>query len=346
MAFIGVIDGATLAQLWVENRARLFSSNIREFIGNTAVNIDIRKTAIEEPEHFFYYNNGVTILCDKINKHAAGGADHTFGTFHIENMKVVNGAQTVGSLGEAFVSNKDAVERTNVFVKIISLQSCPDSFGDDVTRKNNTQNKIEKRDFVSLDPQHERIKTDMALEGITYQIKRSDTIINDEKTCTVDELITAVACSLPDVNLSIVAKREVGLLWDNINTSPYTEIVNPSLSAIKAWRCITIMRQLSACIKQKESSVTGREKSSYIHSNRFILHLILNIINPQILNDPKYDFDSFCKNELHAIIEQYETMIFQIIEEKYASSLIHQLFRNYTKSREIKTEFVNRLQSV
>lgn len=341
-AFLGVIDGATLAQLWIENRTRLFSNNIREFIGSTSVNNDIRKTAIEEPENFFYYNNGVTILCDEINKQAAGGADHSFGTFHVENMKVVNGAQTVGSLGEAYGTNKDSVEKTNVFVKIISLQSCPDSFGENVTRKNNTQNRIEKRDFVSLDPQHERIKTDMALDGITYQIKRSDTLTNDEKSCTVDELITAVACSLSNVDISIVAKREVGLLYDNITTSPYTDIVNASLSATKAWRCITIMRLLTAFIKQKEPQVTGREKSCYIHSNRFVLHLILNKMDPQVLNDPKFDFDSYCKNELIAKFEQYEVLIYQIIEEKYSSSLIHQIFRNYTKTRDIKNEFINR----
>lgn len=346
MAFFGVIDGATLAQLWVENRARLFSNNIREFIGNTAVNSDIRKTAIDEPDHFFYYNNGVTILCDDINKLAAGGSDHTFGTFHVENMKVVNGAQTVGSLGEAFVTNKDAVERTNVFVKIISLKSCPEDFGDNVTRKNNTQNKIEKRDFVSLDPQHERIKTDMALDGIVYQIKRSDTIINSEKSCTVDELITAVACSLPDVDISIIAKREIGLLWENTNTAPYTDIVNPALSATKAWRCITIMRLLSVYIKQNESNVTGREKSCLIHSNRFVLYLILNTIDSRIINDPKFNFEDYCNNELNGIIEQYENLVYQIIEEKYSSSLMHQIFRNYTKTRDVKNEFINRIRAI
>lgn len=339
----GVIDGSTLAQLWIENRTRLFSDNIREFIGNTTVNLDIRKTAIEEPEHFFYFNNGVTVLCDDINKLAAGGADHAFGTFHIENMKVVNGAQTVGSLGEAYGTNKGSVEKTNVFIKIISLQSCPDSFGDNVTRKNNTQNKIEKRDFVSLDPQHERIKTDMALEGITYQIKRSDSSTKDTHTCDVEELITAVACSLDNVDISVVAKREVGLLWDNIGTAPYTDIVNPSLSVTKAWRCIRIMRCLYDRIKQKEPSISGREKSCYIHSNRFVLHLILTGVESKVLNDPKYDFDRFITDTLPSIISQYETIVFQIVEEKYSSSLIHQIFRNYTKSREIKADFLRRI---
>ena len=344
-AVLGIIDGITLAQLWVENRVKLFSENIREFNGNSSVNIDIRNTALEEPEHFLYYNNGITILCDNIIKQVAGGADHSFGNFHIENMKIVNGAQTVGSLGEAYRINPEAVAKTNIFTKIISLKNCPTNFGDEVTKKTNTQNKIEKRDFVSLDAQHERLKIDLSLDNIVYQIKRGDTVLKTNNSCNVEELITAVACSLADENIAITTKREVGKLWENINEKPYTDIINPSLSALKAWRCVVIMRLLASFIKEKEKVTTGREKACYIHSNRFVLHLILTNLSTQVLTDASYNFKKFCDEELNTIFNSYEGLLFRIVEEKYSTSLMHQIFRNYTKSRDIKSIFQERINS-
>lgn len=258
--FYGIIDGITLAQLWNNHKTRLLSDNIREFIGNTSVNTDIKETALRNPEHFFYFNNGVTALCDNITKKAVGGATHSVGQFVVENIKIVNGAQTVGSLGEALKVAPEAVEKTSVFLKIISLQDCPNDFGQDVTQKTNTQNRIEKRDFVSLDIQHERIQTELALENITYQIKRSNDKLPLETSCNVEEVITAVACSLEDIDNTVLAKREVGKLWDNIMQSPYTNIINEGLTGTKAWRCVLIMRHIAALIKSKEDTVTGREK--------------------------------------------------------------------------------------
>ncbi|MEU8782133.1 AIPR family protein [Streptomyces sp. NPDC048637] len=39
-----------------------------------------------------------------------------------------------------------------VLIRLISLEDCPDSFGDQVTVSMNTQNPIEERDFKSRDP--------------------------------------------------------------------------------------------------------------------------------------------------------------------------------------------------
>lgn len=258
------------------------------------------------------------------------------GQFEINDLKIVNGAQTVGSIGSVYEQNPEAVESISVFVKIISLENCESDFANNVTQKTNTQNKIEKRDFVSLDPQQERLQTELALDGITYQIKRTNESLSGEKQCNVEELMVAVACSLKDVDYSILAKREVGKLWENISSTPYTDIINDKLSAVKAWRCITIMNRLALFIKERSKSVSGRKRMCLIHSNRFALHLILNHIKPQILLDANYDFSAFYKNNLLSLIESVEERIFYIVEEHYSQSLVHQVFRNFTKCRDIK----------
>lgn len=337
-AIYGTINGNDLAQLWSENRTRLFSDNIRDFIGFSDVNEDIRETALNEPEKFFYFNNGITALCQTLQKKPLGGGDRTVGVFVVEDLKIVNGAQTVGSIGHAFEINPVQVNKINVFIKVISLENCPDDFGLNVTKKTNTQNKIDKKDFVSLDPEHDRLKTELALDGITYHLKRSDeTIKLDDQNCYVEEVITALACSKDDVTLSVQAKREVGKLWEDISKKPYTDIINSSVTATQAWRAVKIMREVNRRLKLKEQTATGRVKSCFIHSNRFVLNLVFKQIGQQVLLNPDFDFNSFFNSSLPAIIDNISERTKDKVEELFPSSLIHQIFRNFTKCKQLKT---------
>lgn len=336
-AVYGSVNGTYFAQLWRQYRGRLFNENIREFLGKSSVNDSMRDTITNEPHNFFYYNNGITILCQNfVKKPLVSGRGA--GQFEVNDLKIVNGAQTVGCIGASYEQNPEAVESINVFTKIISLENSEDGLANNITQNTNTQNKIEKRDFVSLDPQQERLKTELALEGITYQVKRSADNITGDKQCTVEDLITAVACSLKDVDLSVLAKREVGKLWENINATPYTDIINENLSATKAWRCIVIMNHLGAYIKEKSKLLSGRERMCLIHSNRFILHMILNNIDLNNLMNPQYDFEDFCSRELDSIIDGYESRVFLLMEKLYKQSLVHQIFRNSTKCKELKAQ--------
>jgi len=70
----------------------LFSPNIRSFLGQTEINQSIRTTIQEEPEKFWYYNNGITVLAHDINKKPLGGNSKESGIFECKGIKVVNGA--------------------------------------------------------------------------------------------------------------------------------------------------------------------------------------------------------------------------------------------------------------
>lgn len=333
-AIYGFVNGTTLAQLWDIFKSRLFSENIRGFLGDSIVNEDVQATITNCPENFYYYNNGVTILCDSFNKKPL--SQPGTGTFEVKNLKIVNGAQTVGSIGKTYKQYPDAIEKIWVMVKLISLENCPPDFGENVTRKTNTQNKIEKRDFVSLDYLQDKLKTELALLGVNYHIKRSSDLEVDEMSCTVDELMIAVACSLSNIDFAVMAKREVGLLWNDTKQEPYTLIINENLTAIKAWRCIQVMRKLNAFIKIESKQKTGRERICIIHSNRFVLHIILNKIVTKLENEEQ-DFNDYLEQTLNSEIRDVEKKLFKLVEKKFKLSLIHQVFRNFTKCRELQT---------
>ena len=61
-SYVGIINGATLANLWNSKRSRLFWLNVRSSLGETYTNKNIIETAKEEPTNFFYYNNGISCL--------------------------------------------------------------------------------------------------------------------------------------------------------------------------------------------------------------------------------------------------------------------------------------------
>lgn len=332
----GVVNGSFFAQLWDKYRSRLFNENIRGFLGDSSVNEDIKGTILNSPENFLYYNNGITILCDSITKKPL--VQQNAGTFEIKNLKIVNGAQTVGSIGNVYAINAGAVEKIWASVKLISLENCPLEFGENVTRKTNTQNKIEKRDFVSLDSLQDKLKTELALLGVDYRIKRSTEESIKENSCTVEDVMIAVGCSLPNVDIAVIAKREVGLLWNNINQEPYTLIINKDLTATKVWRSVQIMRKLNDYIKINAQIKSGKEKICLIHSNRFVLHILLNKIST-LLDDESLDFNTYMTESLQRDIAEIEEKTFRAIEDKYKSSLVHQIFRNYTKCRELQHLF-------
>ena len=65
---IGLVSGWILIELYLKYKQALFARNVRYFIGNKGINKDIIKTAIEKPQNFYFYNNGITITCDDYKK--------------------------------------------------------------------------------------------------------------------------------------------------------------------------------------------------------------------------------------------------------------------------------------
>jgi hypothetical protein len=332
----GTIGACDLANIWKENRHRIFSENIRDFIGVSDVNEDIIDTIKEEPQNFYYFNNGVTALCKTISKKPLGGNDRNIGYFIAEDFKIVNGAQTVGSIGTLIDSNKDSLEKMRVFLKLISLENCPQDFGVQVTKATNTQNRVDKIDFVSLDPEQDRLKIELALENINYHYKRSDEKFPlDENNCSVEEATIALACKNPDVSLAVQAKREVGKLWSDLTKEPYTLLFNSNTKGYVVWRSILVLRKVSEVLKSKERTNNSRDKAHYIHSNRLVLHVVFNRLNKENLYNPHFRFENYVSNFLQSDIESIVELLKKKSDELYPTSLVHQVYRNFTKCRDL-----------
>jgi len=336
-AYYGQISAFELAMLWKNHRKKLFTENIRNYIGLSEINTSILKTVEIEPDMFIYFNNGVTMLCNTVTPLPAKTLGRTTGVFDCKGLTIINGAQTVGSLGVALDRFPEKLEKSKVFVRLIPLEHSPENFGNRITIASNTQNKIEKRDFVTLDSEQQRIRTELLLTNINYHYKRTDEVIPyDESNCTLEEGTVAMACSKREITYAVTAKREIGRLWDDITKPPYKDLFNEDLKVHKLWRCIKIYRMVSKYLNDLKLIKTGRERGIYTYGNYFILNSVIDKLPVDLLMNPSADFENYYLTELPTLIQERVNKTIEVTEANYPTALIHQLFRNYTKCNDLK----------
>lgn len=106
---------------WAEFGNRLTAKNLRQFKGLTDVNESIARTLNSNAERFWYFNNGITILCESLRKKPLGGPSNETGTFECRGASVVNGAQTVGTIvdvakanGRALIGGRGKARQTEI----------------------------------------------------------------------------------------------------------------------------------------------------------------------------------------------------------------------------------------
>ena len=155
--YVGRISGAQLAGLFTQHKSSLFTLNIRNYIGDTATNKAIRRTAMERPDEFFFFNNGISALAETVE---ISKTDKRI--LRCKNLSIVNGAQTVRSLHKAHALDKNTAREAQVLIRLTETTSkkstSEQEFLDSVTKYNNTQNAIRISDFRSNDKIQHDIK--------------------------------------------------------------------------------------------------------------------------------------------------------------------------------------------
>lgn len=183
------IDGKQIIDL-INKGTTILDRNVRGYLGeNNAVNKGIIKTALESPEHFYFFNNGISITCDELT---VTGITKQNPKIKLIKPQIINGAQTVNSLEAAYrtkikqikkndnLGEKEAKEKTLEYMRKITVlckimesnKRLNTDFAKSVTQYSNTQNKIKPTDFYANRPEQIRIKEDVLKYGITYNIKR------------------------------------------------------------------------------------------------------------------------------------------------------------------------------
>lgn len=333
-AFYGRINARELAEWYIQHGDRLFTKNLRKLISDSAINDQIVNTLLQAPEHFWYFNNGVTVLCQRVSKTLLGGGDTSQGVFTCEGMSVVNGAQTVGSVARACESQPDLLSKAAVMVRFISLENCPDGFGIEVTRATNTQNRVENRDFAALDPEQERLRRELAFLEKAYAYKTGEPTPLPDLGCSIEEATGALACALLDVQYAVRVKSGIGVFWENIERPPYRLLFNSGLTGLRMWHVVQLSRSIESRLRSIRDESKDKRRAIAVHGNRFVAHQVLKrlkLIDLDNLEAPMADLMHHASRMTEPVLDA----VLQIVKSDFASAYIPPLFKNMTKCGQI-----------
>lgn len=334
-AYFGIIDGLQLKLWWKKHGKGLVSSNIRHALGSTEVNNEIRQTANLSPEKFWYFNNGITLVADEASKAPVGAASRAAGVFAFKGASIVNGAQTVSSL--ARVDNDTSLGNVRLPIRVILLKGAPSGFGNDVTRTNNLQNRVEPRDFVAQDPEQRRLRQEMAIEGIDYQFVRSEDAVTTGTACELVEVTTALACAAGDPSLAVQVKTGIGRFFSDLNKAPYKTVFNPSVSGAKAFNATLMLREIDNWIDQKKKSLSKKSGPNWgvlVHGNRILASATFSKFGITKLSQPINQFSAvLAKSGIDSICNNVYTKMATGIERQYSGKFLAVLFKNPTLSK-------------
>ncbi len=342
-SYYGQIEAEDIGKWWGQFGQLLFVRNLRKFTGKTDVNDGIMETLNKDPSKFWYFNNGITVLCSRLKKKAIGGSKRTSGVFSCEGLSIVNGAQTVGCIGEAYKKSPQLIQQARVNIRFISTSNAPESFSNDLTRAANTQNRIERRDFAALDPEQDRLRRELYLEnGKLYSYKSGDAQPPPGDGCSIDETTISLACAHSDPSLAVQAKREVGKLWEDVTRPPYRLLFNSSVNALNMWRTVEVMRIVDSTLKEVSVETSGRERLIAVHGNRLVLHLVFRHLARDKFDEPNFDMRPV-KDEAVELTRKVLAALIEGVELKYANAYPNSLFKNATKCKDVAEYCIQKL---
>jgi hypothetical protein len=263
-AFVTAVPGKWLHEAFVAHKSKLFSANVRGYLGSTRsdanINNGIKETADSDPNHFWPFNNGLTALVHSYEPSKDGKA------LTIRGLSIVNGAQTTGAVGTLKKAPDDGLMVPARFVK------CDDAGTvRSIIRYNNSQNRVQAADFRSNDAVQRRLREEFKrIPDVTYTGGRrggeDELIRRPGNTLASDAAAQSLAAVHQQPSVAYHQKSEI---WDS--NSLYVQYFSQVTSAVHIVFCyglLTAVDDLKLRLTEKEKGAdlteTDREQLEFL----------------------------------------------------------------------------------
>lgn len=175
---IGKIPVTEVAELFNRHNDLLLERNIRRYLGLHAnrVNSAIHDTLVspDKRSDFYFYNNGITMICRKFRHNALQGESYQL---RIEGMQIINGGQTCKTIQQT-LNQPDLLADfgdTYVLLRLYELADDDQDFVRAMTFATNSQNPVDLRDLRSNDDIQKQLEIGIQDLGYSYKRQREDT---------------------------------------------------------------------------------------------------------------------------------------------------------------------------
>lgn len=177
---VGRVSVQEIHRLFNDHGDKLLERNIRRYLGlhTNRVNTAIHETLCDpqRSDKFYFYNNGITVVCDKFDYNAFQKTDYKV---QLKNMQVINGGQTCKTIQETLNNNGQQRifpigESAYVMIRIYQLAETHKDFVQDITYATNSQNPVDLRDLRSNDEIQKQLEIGITDLGYTYKRQREE----------------------------------------------------------------------------------------------------------------------------------------------------------------------------
>ncbi|MGY2087267.1 AIPR family protein [Nocardia gipuzkoensis] len=330
VAYYGTVSAQEVVTWYQAHGDLLFSRNIRGALTGSEVNDSIVATAGSDPSRFWFFNNGITAIAESFAQ--APYVNQKSGNFTFTRASVVNGAQTVSSLARAARDNPELNESADVFVRFVTVDDPDGEFARLVTRRTNTQNRVGGREFVSLDPEQERIRMEFGVSGLRYAYRSGEVVTDPSKGCDLTDATVALACAI-GIDEAVLAKRELSKLWEDTTKAPYKALFNPSVTAIHVWTAVEVMRRVDQVLEFMKPNMSTRDRALVVHGNRFVLWAVMHQLDIKNIKAGSEFSLPFDEAQIASITQLTIENTIELVSEHFADSYPQPLFKNQTKCR-------------
>ena len=245
-----------------------FEDNVRLYLHlRSKVNKNIKASALSDENHrFFYFNNGITVTCDRF----AYPKNQRAPIVELENIQVVNGGQTLHALSEAYKENSERLHAVELLCRIYETKD--PELSSRIAECTNSQNPVKTRDIRSIDLIQIKLEKEFKTMGMFYERKK-----NQYSEQPKDKRFDAERCGQVALTFYEGMPLEAKNKKSSIFADKYDDIFSDETTADTLLLPFVLFERIE---KEKESRATGRS-AWLLYASYYILFAL------RILSDKK-----------------------------------------------------------
>jgi AIPR protein len=248
-----------------------FEDNVRVYLKQgSKINQNIKKTAISDENHrFFYYNNGVTLTCKSFKY----PTNQRSPIVELKDIQIVNGSQTIHALYEAFREDARKFDE-NIEVLCRIYETRDSDLSTKIAEYTNSQNPVKRRDIRSIDFFQQKLEQEFLNKGYYYERKKNQYSDRPKSQRMDSEKAGQVMMAFYN-KMPSEAKNKKSLIFGE----KYDEIFNDNINSDKVLLAYTLFDKIEnekSKVRMEILSDTQsfEEKSYILHASYYVLYII------------------------------------------------------------------------
>jgi hypothetical protein len=322
---IGKVAVTEIQNLLNKYGESLLERNIRRYLGlqKNRVNLGIQDTLLDpnKSPNFYFYNNGITMTCNKFSYNALQQSDYKV---EIDNLQIINGGQTCMTIRETLSGQQSLFpesdwDNTYVLLRLYELNEAHEDLVNDITYATNSQNPVDLSDLRSNDKIQQKLE--LSIKDLAYEYKRKREDNKSNSNTIIPSKIAAKAI------LSIWRKKphQVKFREKEVFGQFYDEIFTTDLNASQLIIAVLIYRM----IENKRKHGTDKSLPFLPYASQFLAMLVgEELLKQQSISLNELNHTNFAK--VSSYFEQMEDKLYLLATNRLKKA-IQQVYGNYTK---------------